>query len=70
MKLRNLRWEFSTVAFIASSTSKAITCSPKAEVKCLVLPETKILCGFLEIKRTTSPIEYAQSPEFVVKINA
>ena len=32
------------------STSDAITCSPKAEIKCLYLPVTKIFGGTKDVK--------------------
>ena len=38
------------------STSVTITCSPKAEIKCLYLPVTKILGGSSYVKATVSPV--------------
>ena len=50
------------------STSDAITCSPKAEIKCLYLPVTKIFGGIKDVKTTVSPVLYAQRPALVETI--
>ena len=54
---------------MAFSTSSDITCSPKAERKCLILPVTIILYGSFEVNLIVSPILYAQSPAEVEIIN-
>ena len=53
---------------IAEFTSLPITCSPKAEVKCLILPVTNILYGSVETNDTVSPILYPHRPAFVFNI--
>ena len=54
---------------MAFSTSSEITCSPNAERKCLILPETMILYGSFDVNLTVSPMLYAHSPADVEMIN-
>ncbi len=51
---------------IALSVFSTINSSPKTLIKCLVLPVTRIRCGFKEVNRMVSPIKYRHNPEFVV----
>ena len=49
--------KISEALLMAFSTSSPMTCSPKAEIKCLILPLTTIRYGFLETNFTVSPME-------------
>ena len=42
-------FDFKDISLIVVSTSFPITCSPKAEIKCLILPVTIILKGFISV---------------------
>lgn len=52
-------------SWIEFSTSLTITCSPNAEIKCLIRPVTRILCGISDVKMTVSPVLYAHKPALV-----
>ena len=54
--------DFSTASFNDCSTSLTITCSPKAEIKCFILPLTITLNGNLFVNLIVSPILYLQRP--------
>ena len=53
---------FSIASLNDSSTSLTITCSPKAEIKCFILPLTITLKGYLFVNLIVSPILYLQRP--------